>query len=639
MIYNAMLSIFQYQFKMNHLFINIIFCFALALALGRATALVKVTSEPSVAAFRRVGSFQDHVVHAHLVLEFDVPRERAQPSILYGSVQTLADNSSKIMWASLLHRIDPLIYEWKQLDTLLGAASPRPKRQVLLAVGVVASAGLGAWALAETYAVKSRVDALEDSNRHLIHSVSDVLHEERRMSSNMRIIKGAVTSNSLAIMSWETFDIASRAASESICRLERRAEGFRALLSHRFSPHLVEPVRLQAMYRGFIAKIHAQGYKCLIQSVDQLFHEDTSFVREGDKLYVIIKVPVVQADMDAAEPWHLYEHLPLPVQHKGAIHLVQAHGTFLAVDMDRSAFVDLEQSQLHSCSRSGHDFRCSTGFPRLRGGENGCLTALFLEHRSAAAELCKTVQLKEKNAVFRVNATSFLLWAQEERAVLVSNAETSETVTVTGLVLIELEAGCTAVTDEFKFTAQAANMPEVMHVVVQVPSLNLNWTKPEPIRNDLGAFDDDESWITDAEEELAKAELPTTGSSLADAAVVMGTILLVLTLLFFCFRFGRGLFCKASRPEADVVLPMLVRAASLRLSQRRTAPPPRWVAPPRPLQGPVFPEMPEITFAEAMANPVFAAGVDALQKERKTKEEEEPQGAAQVVPTVAIFKW
>ena len=272
---------------------------------------------------------------------------------------------------------------------------------------------------------------------------------------------------------------------------------------------------LRKAFRALQRRVEAAGFRLVVSNPLQLLSQQVSFSIKEGIIDVWIHLPVLPSDQP---PALLFQHLPLPVERGGAVDIISGEEAFLAYFKEANDFVSLSAADLEACYSSDLDFSCAAAFPRIRGGSKACLPALYEQRLDDAAVTCVVKPLRQDEAVFRLNATAFVLATREPRQVDVRCGQDpkEQATEVHGVGLLDLDDGCVATTSSIRFTARQPHLPEDLHVTIQGPSLTLfnatvtsapNFRPTIAVMNHTAAV---ESELATAQQELAEGEQAET---------------------------------------------------------------------------------------------------------------------------------
>ena len=457
---------------------SVIFSLTLTfLCLAQGHEHFQVVPDPSVTAFRRIGALVDGVAHAHIAISFDLAAEAKAVQELGENLNKISRNTSLAMWAPVIHEIRPMEKDWANFrKELKDNFSPhRERRQAILGLAlgvvVVASAGAGAFALEETHELKARMDGTDGRIAHMLAAAQSNARVEHVLRDNVSVLKHAVQNITNSIGDLDNAVVVSESVHALLYRLRQRLHGLKQIWTHRLDVDLLDSKELTDVYDLVVKRAAKLNYRLINEGVHQLHLVELSFTLEGDKLTLFLHLPVTSSRYD--DSLTLYQHVALPVKFNSTFGLITAPNTILAVDDKKETFVELSTDDLQGCIRHEMDFQCSSVFPRTRGGRTSCLTALFLHH-SSAQRWCSVEPVLQRTALFRLNATAFLIIAEDKITLnFECEREEMESQDVTGLALVRLASHCSVIADDFVFRAAQGDLPGDIHLVVAAPSVDL----------------------------------------------------------------------------------------------------------------------------------------------------------------------
>lgn len=433
---------------------------------------------PSITAFRRVGTVVDGVAHAHIALQFNLQSEEQVVVDLMTDLASISRNTSAAMWAPIVHEVAPMRRDWEDFRQELKGTSifpARERRQALVAVAlgtvVAASAGAGLFAIKETRELKARMDRNDLKVAHMLAAMNSSLRLEKRLQQDVSTLKIATSEIKNAVGALDNAVIVSEAVHSLVYRMRQRLEGLKGVWNHRLDTALLNSEELNHVFDLMTRRVAKNGYELVLDGAHQLHRVELSYVLEGDVLTLFLHVPVTPSRLD--NTLDLYQHLALPIGYNQTYGLVRGPATLLAVDHKRETFVEMNADELQGCNKVASDFSCAKVFPRTRGGRTSCLPALFLHHESSA-QWCTVDPIKQQTAFYQLNQTTVLVLARQRITLNIECGDDEMTaVDIYGLALVAVRSHCTVVTDDFVFRAATGSLPSDLMMVISAPSLNL----------------------------------------------------------------------------------------------------------------------------------------------------------------------
>ena len=489
-----------------------------------AEAAFKVVPHANVTAFRRVGSLTDGAGHAHMHVSFNVTDDVRVAEDVLTSCQFAANNGTEFLWRPYLAELSPIVRGWGSFGGAItelcnddGVLGRREKRQaaVLLGATVVSAVGIGAWSLHETRVLSDRVNGIDGAVNHMLVSAKSSLAAEKGLAEDVTSLRAGLSNLTNVVGGLADFEMEYGAACSIKHRLATRLVALKGLLRHHLPAELLEDEDLRKAFRALQRRVEAAGFRLVVSNPLQLLSQQVSFSIKEGIIDVWIHLPVLPKDQP---PALLFQHLPLPVERGGAVDIISGEEAFLAYFKEANDFVSLTAADLEACYVSGLDFSCAAAFPRIRGGSKACLPALYEQRLDDAADTCVVTPLRQEEAVFRLNATAFVLATREPRQVDIRCGldPKEQAAEVRGVALLEMEDGCVATTSSIRFTARRPHLPEDLHVTIQGPSLkvfNATVTSASHFRPTIAVTNHTasvESELAAAQQELAEGEQAET---------------------------------------------------------------------------------------------------------------------------------
>ena len=309
----------------------------------------------------------------------------------------------------------------------------------------------------------------DDRVKKLAVSLHSLLHLEHLVISQLSELKSGIKALANTVARTVDYEETARAARGLLHRMRRRFEAVESVFAHQLHRGLLASKQLEEIFADLTVRVSQAGYEFVVDGADQMFQGKISYSIDKDMLMIFIHVDIFPGGGDFQ--LGLFQHVPLPIRRNGSIVTVISKATHLAVGSKGESFIELSAADLLGCARDGHDWACSTVFPRLRGGVGSCLTSLYLQESEALEQRCTTLTVDEEDRWFPVNSTAFLAVSVVARTTQITCGGVKSAVTTTGITLVGMERGCVATSDRFRFVAVEENLPSVLHVVVRVPSM------------------------------------------------------------------------------------------------------------------------------------------------------------------------
>ena len=357
--------------------------------------------------------------------------------------------------------VDPTIYNTGPTMR----ESVRGKRQVLAgvqAIGTLLNLGISLYNTYEISVLNNEVSHIKDGILHIIETVKEEAHAIDTLSETIIALNSTVVGLADEIVKSRTradfmsaFIILYTRIQAKNEEFVRYCEGLLDLLNGRFSPYLVDKVKILSGFRDFRATVQGYGYHLLFDFPSSIFKQDISYTVDGSILTVLIHNPIVKQD---ALP--LYEYLGLPivtpsVPDSPLLFAESKKGhTILVIDPVTRKGSELPSTFLLGCKTarmaSGLVYLCNDNLPIMSSNLQGeCLSLLFSGKitQELLFKACKIVFSSQETFAQQVDMTRFMLYSKVPTKLTVFCAQpgSSGTTNVTLIhdsQLISIPPGC-----------------------------------------------------------------------------------------------------------------------------------------------------------------------------------------------------
>ena len=319
----------------------------------------------------------------------------------------------------------------------------RRKRQILAAaaLGIGAIGTLfGLFNHAELSKIRDQIIHLSDQH-HLLATISKV-HEHQLRELNLdlehltQIVQLLITYNPALV--YAKLDVQLDTISN---RLTVLFDTLQQLQHQRLSVRLLDSMQLATLHDLVVAAARTRNLQLLSPNPQDLFQLDTSYVRSGQDILILLHVPCVTSD-------HLltiYRYIPFPYPLSPSIPFASSHrsplsqihtlqdllhsnsSTFassalffvpetemIAIGrsspMGVSRFRLVSQADLSSCIQKNHIFLCDHHQILRKDLQGTCLGALYLQHEGGVKENCRIDRRPLRETVYQLSATDHLVY-------------------------------------------------------------------------------------------------------------------------------------------------------------------------------------------------------------------------------------
>ena len=190
-------------------------------------------------------------------------------------------------------------------------------------------------------------------------------------------------------------------------------------MAGRLSFDLIHDEEVRREFRELRSAAFSKGYEVVFPSPSQVFQLPASFLAENGKVHVVdVSIVPIRHYND----FDLYHYRSMPFLLGTQLVRVRLTDSLLAVNKDKSQFMEIFHSQLKGCLHLGKTVLCRyPGVIRV-GAAQCCLRAVFEGNADTIFKTCQLTFIKSDFVLERLNATGFLSFAN----VLVTGSLTCE---------------------------------------------------------------------------------------------------------------------------------------------------------------------------------------------------------------------
>ena len=333
-----------------------------------ASSNFRVEESRGFQGFRSIGEFQQHVTHAHFGVSLSFgrfeERLRALENTLFGVKESEETPYVKASFARLTAMVRKTRAKFNGYASFFLGKSLRDesttmvrenrlrKRQVMGVAGIAMSAA----ALYQVNALQTVVQDMQTEQNFLVRHVKSITDDLSITVRNVRKLMGAIHLLKESRMAQDALISLELAVLDMTQDSSRFFAGLDALMDSKLSLELVDDVSLASEFTELRDLLVKQGFDLVFEGHSQVYQLPATFVRGNNSINILVKVPVIPAT-DISE-FHLFQHLAVPVMHRGHLVQVRAREEILAINADRSRFVALTGAEIDACERVGYLFLC-----------------------------------------------------------------------------------------------------------------------------------------------------------------------------------------------------------------------------------------------------------------------------------------
>ena len=178
-------------------------------------------------------------------------------------------------------------------------------------------------------------------------------------------------------------------------------------MAGRLSFNLIHDEEVRQEFRELCSAAFNKGYEVVFPW--QVLQLTASFLAENGKVHVIVDIPIVP--IRHYNDFDLYHYHSVPFLLENQLVRVRSTDSLLAVNKDKSQFMDIFHSQLKGCLHLGKTVLCRYPGVIRAGAAQCCLRAVFEGNADAIFKTCQLTFIKSDFVLERLNATGFFSFA------------------------------------------------------------------------------------------------------------------------------------------------------------------------------------------------------------------------------------
>ena len=158
---------------------------------------------------------------------------------------------------------------------------------------------------------------------------------------------------------------------------------------------------------------------------------------------------------------------------------VRSTDSLLAVNKDKSQFMEIFDSHLKGCLHLGKTVLCRYPGVIRAGAAQCCLCAVFEGNADAIFKMCQLTFIKSDFVLERLNATGFLSFANVSVTGSLTCEENREQVHFSGYKVMDIEPGCV-------LFARGITFVSAFDPVLHFPTVTSRFSPPQSIVDHFG---------------------------------------------------------------------------------------------------------------------------------------------------------
>ena len=219
----------------------------------------------------------------------------------------------------------------------------RHKRQLGAAIGI----GLGLAALYDVEDLRGTVGQLQSRQNSLVGIMACVTNDTMKLTKNFNRLRGALMNlQSVEVKMEQILEVEAEVLQISSLA-DKLFRGLEELMAGRLSFNLIHDEEVRREFRELRSAALNKGYEVVFPSPSQVFQLHASFLAKNGKVHSIVDVPNVP--IRHYNDFDLYHYHSVPFLLGNQLVRVRSTDSLLAVNKDKSQFMEIFHSQLKGC--------------------------------------------------------------------------------------------------------------------------------------------------------------------------------------------------------------------------------------------------------------------------------------------------
>ena len=341
----------------------------------------------------------------------------------------------------------------------------RMKRQAGVLGGI--SLLLGIYNSYEIYQLSSKVDQIEQAEKHIVTSVKHVIEQTSYLAEDVKNIDRRLNQlseessfrefeNELTAMA----QLQLYASNQQLIDITRTIDSIYDAFSGKFSPKLVKTKDLATALSRLEVKAFKSGFKLISASIPHLFEMQTSMITHiaEQEIDLVLHIPARTVNSGLS----LFKILPIPFPiprgdnpSSASSWTITHENNYIVANQPQSVYYEVTEQQLNDCIMISKDYYCRQLLQQTPKATTTCLMAIFRSEFHNIHRLCNIEIQQTKEQAIPLNRFQILMYSPKQKIIISCGKETEKEKTiqtVEGLVIISMPHSipCELISTRFK---------------------------------------------------------------------------------------------------------------------------------------------------------------------------------------------
>ena len=178
----------------------------------------------------------------------------------------------------------------------------------------------------------------------------------------------------------------------------------------------------------------------MFPSSSQVYQLPASFLTFNGSVHILVGIPIVP--VTDFSNFGLFKYLSKPILVNGTLLRLSEQNSLLAISKDKSSFIEISDSMIHSCLLLGKSFLCHFLSVVISDVYPSCLRSVFSSDARGIFESCSFSFLRSRFYLERLNATSFVSFTKVSTVAIRTCNGTVSQVHLRSYQIVNLSPGC-----------------------------------------------------------------------------------------------------------------------------------------------------------------------------------------------------